>query len=148
MGLRYVRTLLGMGGAYVEALLDMSAALGLPLPLHSCNGQAHHRWHGRKVKFFFNFFFVCFGLVCPNVLAVAFFCMAPFLHLPLVWNAPCCHCSSLYILCGLSRHVKCVHPRANLVSQVSQIALFLQVSYPLVSHPSFILLASWGWFRA
>jgi hypothetical protein len=42
MDLHCVGALLGMGGVYVEALLDMGGALGPPLPLCSYNGQAHH----------------------------------------------------------------------------------------------------------
>jgi len=49
------------------------------------------------------------------------------------------YCSGLYIS---SRHVKSVHLHANFISQISQVALFLQVS---VFHPGFISLTSWGW---
>jgi hypothetical protein len=40
MDLCCVGVLLGMVGAYVEALLDMGGALGLPSSLRCCNSQA------------------------------------------------------------------------------------------------------------
>jgi hypothetical protein len=67
----------------------------------------------------------CVGLAIimhPIVLGVAFFHMTPFLPPSLVQNAPCPHCSSLYISNDLSRHVKSLHLHASLVSHVSQVA--------------------------
>jgi hypothetical protein len=70
--------------------------------------------------------------------------MAHSLHPPSIRDTPCFHCSSLYILGGLSRHVKGAHPLASLVSHATQAILSLQMS----SHHVFILssipLASWG----
>jgi len=42
MDVRFVGTLLGMGGVYTQALLDMGGVLGPPLLFHSWNGWAHH----------------------------------------------------------------------------------------------------------
>lgn len=39
-----VRTLLGMGGVYVEMLLDMGGVSGVPLLFHSCIGWAHQQY--------------------------------------------------------------------------------------------------------
>jgi hypothetical protein len=79
----------------------------LPSLMHSCNSM--------KV-FFFGYFILgfflggdLFGLLC-GVLGVLF------LRPSSIQDAPCPHCYGLYILSGFSRHVKGVHPHANLVS--------------------------------
>ncbi len=62
MDIRYVGALLGMGGAYGKALLDMGGVLSPPLLFHSCNGcWACHCRCGRKGKFFL--FWVLFWFV-------------------------------------------------------------------------------------
>jgi hypothetical protein len=80
------------------------------------------------------------------VLGVVFFWDGSFITSLLVWATLCPHCSGLYTLGGLSRHVKSVHPHVNLVSQPNQTILFLQVSSPYVFFPGLIPLDSWGWF--
>jgi hypothetical protein len=60
---------------------------------------------------------VLLGLLLPRGFGCSFFfLMAPSLHPPLVQNISCPHCFSLYILGGLSRHVKSVHPPTSLIS--------------------------------
>lgn len=88
------------------------------------------------------------GFCFLGVLGVAFFWMAPSLHTSLIHDTPCPHCFGLYILGGLSTHIKNAHPPVNLISQVSQIVSFLQVSSLLVVFLGFIHFASWGWFQA
>jgi hypothetical protein len=61
-------------------------------------------------------------------------------------NTPCLYCFGLNTLCGFSRHVKSAHLLANLVFQASHVVFYLQVSSLPVIFPSFIPLASWGWF--
>ncbi len=51
--------------------------------------------------------------------------MALSLHPSLIRNTPCPHCSSLFTLGGLSRHVKNVYPPISLISQTNQVVLFL-----------------------
>ncbi len=82
-------------------------------------------------------FWVLLGLLCFSVLGQPFY-MALFLHFCVLgfWGQPI-----FYV------HVKNVHPRASLVSQASQIVLFLQLYFPPVLHLSFILFTSWAWFR-
>jgi hypothetical protein len=74
--------------------------------------------------------------------------MAPSLHPLLIQNTPCFHYFGLYILGGLSRHVKNVRLFASLLSQANHVILSLQVSSLLVFLPSSILLVSWSWLQA
>jgi hypothetical protein len=83
MGIYYVGALLGMGGAYTKVLLDMVV----------CRACHCHYIHAMvepivanvvgKLSFIFIFIYLfcfCSGLLCPIVLGVALFCMAPFLR--------------------------------------------------------------------
>ncbi len=51
----------------------------------------------------------------------------------------------LWSLHFLLRHVKSAYPHASFISQISQDALFSQVSFFFVFHYGFISLTSWGW---
>jgi hypothetical protein len=42
MDVHSIGVLLGMGGVYTQALLDMGGVLGPPLLFHSWNSWAHH----------------------------------------------------------------------------------------------------------
>ncbi len=81
----------------------MGGVLSRPSPLHSCNDRAHHHSHGKKLIYLFilglawAFVSQCFGVallygslfafMCPSVLGVIFFFMAPSLHPLLVQDA-------------------------------------------------------------
>jgi hypothetical protein len=67
----------------------------------------------------------CLGFCFLGVLGVTFFLMAPSLHPLSVRDTPCPHYFALFILGGLSKHVKSVRPLANLVSHASQVVLSL-----------------------
>jgi hypothetical protein len=102
----------------------------------------------------FGFFFLwrggcCSGFYFLGVLGVEFyfvFGMVFSLCPSSVRDTPCPHCFSLYTLSGLLRHVKSAHTPASLISQASQVVLFLQVSSPLVLLLGSIPFISWGWF--
>jgi hypothetical protein len=69
----------------------------------------------------------CLGFCFIGVLGVFFlffFKMAFSLHPPSVQDIPCPHCSGLYILSSLSRHVKSAHVLASFISQTSHVFYF------------------------
>jgi hypothetical protein len=111
-----------------------------------------------RKSFFFKKVFVLFwggggggrggllGLLLPK--SFFFPRMAPSLHPLWIWNIPCPHCSNLFILGGLLRHVKSVYPPTSFVSLVNKVVLSLQVSSPPMFFPSVIPLTSWGWLGA
>ncbi len=104
--------------------------------------------HDKKFKIIIIIIQGLLGFLHPSVLDVAYcFCVSPYLCPLSIQDAHCPHCSNLYTLGALSRHVNNVHPHVNLISHVSQATLFLQVSVPFVLHPGSIPFTSWGWLR-
>ncbi len=73
--------------------------------------------------------------------------MAPFC-VPHQFEIPLVFIVLAFTLQGALKHVKNVHPHASLISQVSHVVLYLQVSSPHVFLPGFFPLVSWGWFWA
>lgn len=100
-------------------IFDLNALL-----LCFCNDQAYHRWQ---------------VLVMASIFKkiVFFYKMAPYLRPLLVQHSPCHHCSGLYTLSDLLRHVKSVHPLASLVSQANQVILFFASVFPSCVSPWF-----------
>jgi hypothetical protein len=78
------------------------------------------------------------GFLPPSVFpGIAFFCMV----LSLCPSST--HCSGLYTLGDLLRHVESTHLHASFISQACQSTLSLQVFSLPVLHLGFIPLASW-----
>jgi hypothetical protein len=127
----------------------------MPLLANSCSDKNFILF----LESFHPFFWVLFclgggGRVLGPLLPRGFGCslffleMVPSLCPSLIQNIFCFHCSSLYTLGDLLRHVKSAHPLASLVSQVSYVIFSLQVFSPPVFFRSSILLVSWGWLWA
>jgi len=108
-------------------------------------------------RFFFLKIILRFDWVLMFLGVALCFCIVPYLHLPSVQNAFCSHCSSLYILRGLSKHVTLMPTSSPKLTKLLCLCKCpsLPLCYTLVISPlllgvgyGFNLISFWGLFEA